>query len=149
MKSIPLECNRYEFRYPHINTVLLVDVQGDAVTVHASRDSFSPERKASFIRELASEGFIPDEHRWYSSHSFQARHTGITWVVDLSWLRIDERALAQTRRSLMKFIVVGTALLAFMMALLFTDNLGNVRVRSSPVPQRTTREDHPSPNAAT
>jgi hypothetical protein len=149
VKSLPVECNRYEFRYPHLNTILLVDVLGDEVTVHASRDSFSRERKASFIRELASEGFIPDEHRWYSSDAFHAKHSPITWVVDMSWLRIDERAFAQTRRSLMKFIVVGTALLAFMMTLLFTDNLGNVRVRSSPVPQRTTREDHLAPNAAT
>jgi hypothetical protein len=149
VKSLPIEILRYEFHFPHLSTVLVVEVRGDEAIIHASRDSFSAQRKSSFIRELAAEGFIADEHRWYALDSYHSGHSGITWTVDQSWLRIDERALASTRSSMMKLVLVGTALLALMMGLLFTDNLGNVRVRPAPFFQRATREAHAAANNST
>ena len=56
---------RYEFSFPDLDTLVQVEERAGAVLVRATRDTFSSARKEYFIRELAAEGFIPDEFQWF------------------------------------------------------------------------------------
>jgi hypothetical protein len=108
-----------------------VEVDGDEVTVRASRNGFSEQRKSAFIRELASEGFIPDAHRWYFALDGDGFGRGVRWVIDPSILETEEDIRARSRRftlGLFSGTLAGTALL---MGLLFTGNLGRFRVESA------------------
>src|ERR1700722_14737377 len=66
MRATPLEHRTFEFRFPALDTLVKVQVRDERVTIRASRDSFTSQRKEAFIHELATEGFIPDEYRWHS-----------------------------------------------------------------------------------
>jgi hypothetical protein len=58
--------HRFDFNFSRLDTLVMVEKQGDGIVIHATRDTFSPERKENFIRALAAEGFIPDDFRWFS-----------------------------------------------------------------------------------
>jgi hypothetical protein len=110
-----------------------VEVVDEKVTVRASRNAFNAQRKDSFIRELASEGFIPESNLWKSLTGGR----GIRWIVDRSWMGFDEMAAAYGRRvgiGTFSGMLLGTVL---MMALLFGGYLGNFRVISSRAPQHS------------
>ena len=62
MNSTLTRPERYEFCFPEKDTLVLVEVVGNGVTVRATRDTFTEQRKASFVRELAAEGFISDSY---------------------------------------------------------------------------------------
>jgi hypothetical protein len=71
--TIPLATNamattahRFNFSFPNLETLVAVEKHGESIVIHATRDTFSAERKESFIRELAAEGFIQDDFRWFS-----------------------------------------------------------------------------------
>jgi hypothetical protein len=118
VKSLPAE-----------DTVLQVDVLDDAVTIRASRNTFSKRRKISFVRELVAEGFIPDEFQW-SSLPETGPDYPIQWIVDRSRFEIVEGAALSKDVALRLF--AGTALMvAVLLATLFTGHLGNVRVAAS------------------
>ena len=57
---------RHEFYFAKLDTLVRVEPFDDVVTIRASRDTFSPQGKECFIRELAAEGFIDDDYRWVS-----------------------------------------------------------------------------------
>jgi hypothetical protein len=129
VKSLPAEVRRYVFRFPHLDTVLQVDVLDDAVTIRASRNTFSKRRKISFVRELVAEGFIPDEFQWSSLPDAEPDYP-IQWLVDRSRFEIVEQASLSKGVALRLF--AGTALMvAVLLATLFTGHLGNVRVAAS------------------
>jgi hypothetical protein len=129
VKSLPAEVRRYVFRFPHLGTVLQVDVLDDAVTIRASRNTFSKRRKISFVRELVAEGFIPDEFQWSSMPEAESDYP-IQWIVDRSRFEIVEQAASSKGVALKLF--AGTALMvAVLLATLFTGHLGNVRVAAS------------------
>jgi len=116
-----------------------VEVIDESVTVRASRNAFNAQRRDSFIRELASEGFIPESNLWKSLTGGR----GIRWIVDRSWMGFDEMTAAYGRRlgiGTFSGMLLGTAL---MMALLFGGYLGSFRV-ISPHPAQ-----HSSANAGT
>src|SRR5436190_11491087 len=100
---IPLPNARVlEFSFPHLDTELRVEETDRQVIIRATRDTFSLERKLSFIRELAAEGFIPDELRWFSDQRLRAE-PNVQWIVDQSWLSLSPRVLARTRRFVIGF----------------------------------------------
>ncbi|HZZ17788.1 MAG TPA: hypothetical protein VFE25_00370 [Opitutaceae bacterium] len=130
MKSVPQDIRRFQFRFPRLDMDLQVEVVDEVVTVRASRNAFNAQRKDSFIRELASEGFIPESNLWRSLTGGR----GIKWIIDRSWMGFDEMAAAYNRRigiGTFSGMLLGTAL---MMALLFGGYLGNFRVLSAPAP---------------
>jgi hypothetical protein len=140
VKSIPKEHRRFQFRFPRLDMDLQVEVVDEAVTVRASRNAFNAQRKDSFIRELASEGFIPESNLWRSLTGGR----GIKWIIDRSWMGFDEMAAAYGRRvgiGTFSGMLLGTAL---MMALLFGGYLGNFRVLSTPAPQHASANSGPS-----
>jgi hypothetical protein len=119
---------------------LQVEVADDAVTVRASRNAFNAQRRDSFIRELASEGFIPESNLWRSLTGGR----GIRWIIDRSWMGFDEMAAAYNRRvgiGTFSGMLLGTAL---MMALLFGGYLGNFRVVSAPAAQHAAASSGPA-----
>jgi hypothetical protein len=131
VKSIPKEHRRFQFRFPKQDLDLQVEVVDEAVTVRASRNTFNAQRRDSFIRELASEGFIPESNLWRSLTGGR----GIKWIIDRSWMGFDEMSAAYGRRvgiGTFSGMLLGTAL---MMALLFGGYLGNFRVLSAPAAQ--------------
>jgi hypothetical protein len=134
VKSPTTDLRRFQFRFPRLDMDVQVEVAPDEkVTVRATRNAFNAQRRDSFIRELASEGFIPESNLWRSLTGGR----GIRWVIDRSWMGFDEMAAAYNRRvgiGTFSGMLVGTAL---MMALLFGGYLGNFRVLSSPGAQHS------------
>lgn len=113
----------FEFSFPQFDTLLRVEALDSQIVIRATRDSFSEQRKLSFIRELASEGFIRDELRWFSDERLRA-DPGILWVVDYSWLSLNPRLLARSRRFMIGFISVALLGWLAMMAFLFWHGAG-------------------------
>jgi hypothetical protein len=108
-----------------------VEVIDESVTVRASRNAFNAQRRDSFIRELASEGFIPENNLWKSLTGGR----GIRWIIDRSWMGFDEMASAYGRRvgiGTFSGMLLGTVI---MMALLFGGYLGDFRVIPAPAAQ--------------
>jgi hypothetical protein len=134
VKTTPTSQRSFQFRFPKLDMDLQVEIAVDEkVTVRASRNSFNAQRRDSFIRELASEGFIAESNLWKSLTGGR----GIRWIIDRSWMGFDELAAAYRRRvgiGIFSGVLLGTVL---MMALLFGGYLGNFRVISSPAAQHS------------
>jgi hypothetical protein len=65
-RTMDTTVHRFDFNFSRLDTLVMVEKRGDGIVIHATRDTFSPERKENFIRALAAEGFIPDDFRWFS-----------------------------------------------------------------------------------
>ncbi len=102
------------FDFPQLDTVVAVENSADGVVIRASRNSFSADRKACFIRELAAEGFIGEEfgsHWWRDSGA-------VRWIVDASGFMPDATHLAATRRCMWRIIFSTAGLWVFLMGFL-------------------------------
>jgi hypothetical protein len=119
-----------EFRFPQLDTLVRVEVSGESVTIRATRDTFSPQRKDFFVRELAAEGFIPDQCRWSSLEDAGASFGGVRWLVDHTWRSLRERRLAKSRRLEFRWFAVGVVLLSLLLELGIPAILGYLRVSS-------------------
>ncbi len=122
MNTCVRESQRYEFSFPSIDTVVEVETSAAGVIIHASRDTFSETRRASFLRMLAAEGFIRDEFYWRSPDS-------VRWIVDSSWFMPDAACAAQTRRCMQRLIFSTMALWLLLLSCLV---LQPGRARSNP-----------------
>ena len=118
MNSTQTQPVRYEFCFPEKDTLVLVEVAEEGVTVRATRDTFPDQRKASFVRELSSEGFIGDNYGWFSSTGTES-YLGVNWLIDYSWLVIPPRALATARRFTLRLLAFGLVFWLGQMAVLF------------------------------
>ncbi|HZL41886.1 MAG TPA: hypothetical protein VFD66_01240 [Verrucomicrobiae bacterium] len=78
----------FEFYFPDVDTLLLVENSDDQVWIRATKDTFTERRKLHFLHTLAAEGFVPDRCQWISS--FDASWLPVHWAVDASWVRIGE-----------------------------------------------------------
>ena len=84
---------RFAFHFPDLDTSVQVEHLEDGVVIRASRDTFSEERKACFIRELAAEGFIPGDDEslticWVSEASPATRQRGLATRTDRFMIRL-------------------------------------------------------------
>jgi hypothetical protein len=82
------------------------------MVIRASRNTFSEECKARFIRELAAEGFIPDDYRRLPRAGMESS-PGIRWLIDPSCFKPDKTIAAGTRRFMVRLL--GTAVLFWLM----------------------------------
>jgi hypothetical protein len=112
------EPQSYDFYFPPIDTLVRVEQADNQVVIRATRDTFSARRKASFIRELAAEGFIPDHYYWFNAIGDTQGRT-IRWSVDLSWLKISPELTAATRRFVLRLFGSATLLWVALMAMVF------------------------------
>ena len=135
MKSIPAERRAFEFCFLELDyTLVRVEESAGEVTIRATAYTFSRRRKISFIRELAAEGFIPDEYQWSSMSETGSDFHGIRWLVDNSWLKIDEALNARNHRVVRRLIVPVTLLWLLMLYLVFPaqDKAGSLRAKDRP-----------------
>jgi hypothetical protein len=89
---------RTEFCPRSPENYLLVENQEDGrVVIHAAFDNYTEQRKALFIRELAAEGFIPDEYEYLTSTGGFG-FMGVYWVIDDSWLEIPQEVVTTSHR---------------------------------------------------
>jgi len=109
---------QHEFYFRDLDNLILVENRPDGVVIRATRDNFSEARKSFFVRELATEGFIPDSCGWFSSSAPDA-FFGVRWVIDRSWVGLHPKVTRRTDR-LMRRLLLGVSLfwLGFM-SLLF------------------------------
>ena len=111
----PIQSPRtYTFDFPRLDTVVEVEAIEDRVVIHASRDTFSPARKACFLRELAAEGFIDE--------AFAGDWPGaapVRWLVDPTEFLPAAASRAQTRRFMLQLFVSALGLWLGLMALLW------------------------------
>ena len=104
---------RFEFFFPRIDTLVEVEPALDGVVIRASRDTFSAERKASFIRELAAEGFIDAGDRWAPVPGPRVR-----WLVDAASFLPGPAVLAETRRFVLRLLLGAAIAWVLLMAVL-------------------------------
>lgn len=121
MKPPSFEPHVYEFCFSNLDTLVQVEEAKGHVVVRASRDTFSERRKACFIRELAAEGFIPDEYRWFTLTSPASFHR-VRWLVDVSCFRPAQAVIAHTWRLMVRLQLSAVILWLIMMAVLFLRN---------------------------
>jgi len=119
MKTHTIDPESFEFYFPDRDTLISVENRTDGVVIHATRDTFSEERKVCFIRELAAEGFIPDDYQWINERSSFSAHSAVRWLVDYSWCTLSSAAVAGTHRFMIKVLVGGALLWLILMASLF------------------------------
>ncbi len=127
---IPVNTNRtapchFEFCFPRMDTLLLVEVEGRDVTIRATRDTFTERQKDFFVRELAAEGFIPEEAQWFRAEGPNSWQQGVQWLVDFSWLEIDQAVVARTRRWMQSVIALAFVSSVLLVGLAATGHLGN------------------------
>ncbi len=104
MKTHLHEVRRFEFFFPRLDTQILVEELAGHVIIRATRNSFSESRQLAFIRELAAEGFIPDEYRWLPRTQWDA-HPGVRWRIDCTWLKLHPAQRTRSRRLMLSLIV--------------------------------------------
>jgi len=102
------------FAFPQLDAVVEVTASPTGVVIRASRDCFSEERKHSFIRELAAEGFIDEACCWRRLGSLH----GVHWLVDASGFMPDAASVARTRRLMLRLIFSSAGLWLCLMGLL-------------------------------
>lgn len=117
MKTSMPDHHCFEFYFPVLDTLVLVEELDGAVVVRATRDTFSERRKHCFIRELAAEGFIPDSYRWFSLAGAES-YRGVRWLVDISWVKLSEAVTVRARRFMMRLFLSASLLSVAIMAAL-------------------------------
>ncbi|HLX70005.1 MAG TPA: hypothetical protein VKV04_10300 [Verrucomicrobiae bacterium] len=105
MREQKLLAKEFEFYIADLDNMLLVQCGEDgSLTVRCTRDNLSRRRKVFFIRELAAEGFIPEEYQWFSETAIDSSR--VQWFKDWSWVKVPETI---TGRSI-KFILLACVL---------------------------------------
>ena len=106
----------FEFCFIHHDyTLVRVEEEAGEVLIRATADTFNDHQKRCFVREIAAEGFIPDDFRWFTLAGPESYSRGVRWVVDNSWLEHDGALLASTQRWIRRLLVPAT--LVWMIAL--------------------------------
>ena len=116
MKLTLNQPRRFEFGFPHLDAIVLVEDFGDTVSIRASRDVFTEQRKTAFIHELASEGFIAESFRWSNPGDAES-YSGIRWRVDASWLELPVGLIARAHGLMIRLQVGGFLAWATLLAL--------------------------------
>jgi hypothetical protein len=74
---------------PDLDNHVLIENSAEGVVIRATRDNMSERRKATFIRHLAAQGYIPERYRWFSEPA-EDGCVGVRWMAGDSW---DEEKL--------------------------------------------------------
>jgi hypothetical protein len=98
----------FEFYFPDLDTLVLVEDAEDKVIIRATRNTFSDQRKTRFLRHLAAEGFIPDRTEWVSN--LESAWSRVHWLVDTSWVQFHEGNTARTRKFMIRLLIAAVLL---------------------------------------
>jgi hypothetical protein len=113
MSTKVFEPQQSEFYHRYPENFILVENHEAGVTIRAAFNNFSERRRQLFIRELAAEGFIPDEYQFFVNTS-ASDALGVQWIVDKSWLRVHPAVEATAHRRLW-MLYLGVLAMAFVM----------------------------------
>jgi hypothetical protein len=117
MRAQKVLAKDFQFYLSDLDNIVLVECHEDeTVTVRATKNNCSQERQISFIRKLAAEGFLPDEHQWFSGATDGSN--GVRWIKDLSWLKTRPPARKQANRFMKRLLVAACVLWIAMMRIL-------------------------------
>ncbi|MDD2765476.1 MAG: hypothetical protein PHE83_16060 [Opitutaceae bacterium] len=117
MKTHAAEPCPFEFYFPSLDTLVRVEDSAGEVIIRASRNTFSQQRRACFIRELAAEGFIPDHYQWSLPAGLEAS-PGVHWLVDTACFKPDQALAAGTRRFMVQLLASAALLWLLMIGFL-------------------------------
>jgi hypothetical protein len=98
-----------EFSTHNPENLIIIENSGKVVIIRAAYDNFSPRRKAFLIRQLAAEGYIPDQFESYSEDEF-CRLPGLIWTIDRSLLILSAEAIRHSTQ-FMQRLIMGSCLL--------------------------------------
>jgi hypothetical protein len=73
----------YRLYIPDLDNHVLIETGAEGVVIRATRDNMSDRRKATFIRHLAAQGYIPERYRWFSEPAGDA-YFGVKWMAGVS-----------------------------------------------------------------
>lgn len=113
----------YDFSFPELDTLVRVEEADGAVVIRTTRDTFSEERKARFVHELAAEGFIPDEISWLPSAA-PGTSGGVCWLVDHTCFMPGPEFAARTRRFMVRLLGASALLWLLVVGLAFLSHAG-------------------------
>lgn len=108
----------YDFSFPQLDTLVQVEDADGTVVIRTTRDTFSSERKARFVRELAAEGFISEEFLWLPP-AVTGTSRGVRWLVDRSCYLPGPAFAARTSRFVVRLLGATTLLWVFMIVMTF------------------------------
>lgn len=86
------------------NFILVENYEDGSVVIRAALDNYSERRKSLFIRELAAEGFIPDEYQ-FMTNAGENGFVGAQWVIDSSWLVVPPQVISTAHRCVMIIVL--------------------------------------------
>ena len=118
MKTHAHSNRSFDFYFPDVDTLALVEESQDEVVVRATRNTFSDRRKMFFIRELAAEGFISDSYENFPGFESSTR-LNVRWQADITWLKPNEDYLARARRLIIRLFLSAALLWAALMTWAF------------------------------
>ncbi|HEY3756170.1 MAG TPA: hypothetical protein VGL42_08480 [Opitutaceae bacterium] len=103
----------YDFCFGARDTLVRVELHEGRVLVRCSRDTFNQTRREAFVHELAEEGFIPDDIRWYQANGFSTPR--VRWIIDISWIELPSVVISRARHFMVRLI--STAAVTWLAAL--------------------------------
>lgn len=135
MRAQKVLARDFQFYFSDLDNIVLVECgEDESVTIRASKNNVSEQRKISFIRKLAAEGFIPDEYQWFSGSTDGS--DGLRWIKDYSWLiKTQEAASRKSNRAVGRLFVAAGVLWVCMMRVLFVshDNSSTLAQKTSAI----------------
>ena len=118
MRQQQVSEKEFEFYFPRLDTLVLVEESEDGVVVRATRNTFSEQHKICFIHEIATEGFISDQYQWFSGFE-EMSCCHVRWLKDVSWLTLSPVQAARTRKFMVRLLLGSALLLSAMIITLF------------------------------
>lgn len=117
MRAQKVLAKHFQFYFSDLDNIVLVECgEDESVTVRASKNNVSEQRKIFFIRKLATEGFIPDNYQWFSGSTNGSN--GVLWIKDYSWLKTHKVSNNRTNRIMRRLLVASCLLWISMMRVL-------------------------------
>lgn len=121
MRAQKVLAKDFQFYFSDLDNIVLVECHEDeTVTVRATKNNCSQERKISFIRKLAAEGFLPDNYQWFSGETDGSN--GLRWIKDLSWLKVQPVVKKHSNRFMKRLLVAACIFWMVMMRVLLVSH---------------------------
>jgi hypothetical protein len=117
MRAQKVLAKDFQFYLSDLDNIILVECREDeTITVRATKNNCSEQRKITFIRGLAAEGFVPDNYQWFSGATDGSN--GVRWIKDLSWLKIQPVVRKRSNRFMTRLLIAACVFCVAMMRVL-------------------------------
>lgn len=132
MRAQKVLAREFQFYFSDLDNLVLVESQRDeSVTIRATKNNVSEQRKIFFIRKLAAEGFIPGSYEWFSGPTDGSG--GVLWTKDLSWVEKTTVAVKRKSNRFMARLLIAAGLVWLtMMRVLLVSNHPQINTSRAP-----------------